>query len=147
MTKGFKRQLIAAFCVLLVGLLIIALYRNFGLEGSTKNRNQLYQQLLERSGQLNRDLPKLLDTQTRFERAEVVDYGMRFIYTLVGVDKYRHDEDAIKAQLQGAMQQAFCSADSLAFYREHADFLVIRYLDQNEATLFELRFVAADCSA
>lgn len=147
MTKGFKRQLIAAFSVLVVGLLIIIGYRNIGLDSSTKNRNELYQQLLERSGQLNRDLPKLLDTQTRFERAEVVDYGMRFIYTLVGVDKYRHDEDAIKAQLQGAMQHAFCSADSLAFYRERADFLVIRYLDQNEATLFELRFVAADCLA
>ena len=147
MTNTFKRQLTVAIGVLVTGLLIIWAYGSLGLQSDTKNRNQLYQQLLERSGKLNRDLPKLLDSQTRFERAEVLNYGMRFIYTLVGVDKYQHDENAIKAQLQPAMRDAFCSADSLAFYREEADFLVIRYLDQNEATLFELRFESADCQS
>lgn len=145
MTNAFKRQLTVAVAVLVTGLLLIWAYSSLGLQSDAKNRNQLYQQLLERSGKLNRDLPKLLDSQTRFERAEVLNYGMRFIYTLVGVDKYQHDEDKIRAQLQPAMLEAFCNIDSLAFDREEADFLVIRYLDQNEATLFELRFELADC--
>lgn len=145
MTNGFKRQLIWAIGVLLIGIIAIWGYHSMGQSNSAKNRNQLYQELLERSGKLNRDLPKLLDTQTRFERAEVVNYGMRFIYTLVGVDKYQHDEDEIRQQLYTPMLQAYCTSESLAFYRDAAEALTIRYLDQNEATLFELRFVADDC--
>lgn len=145
MTSAFKRQLLLGLSVLVLGIFSIWLFNSGHLGTGAKNRNQLYQELLERSGKLNRDLPKLLDRQTRFERAEVLDYGMRFIYTLVGVDKYQHDESSIRAQLEPAMRQAFCQADSLAFYRTEAEFLVIRYLDQNEATLFELRFTANDC--
>lgn len=145
MTNSFKRQLLIGLCVLIVGLMGIAIYAQWSGADSTKNRNQLYQALLEQSGKLNRDLPKLLDTQTRFERAEVSQYGMRFIYSLVGVDRYQHDIDNVRGQIEPAMLRAFCTHDSLRFYRERADFLEIRYLDRNEAKLFEIRFAATDC--
>ncbi|WP_369744129.1 hypothetical protein AB8S08_06105 [Pseudidiomarina sp. PP-1MA] len=146
MSTSFKRQLLLGLLVLAIALIGMIVQRQWQATDSTKNRNYLYQQLLERSGQLNRDLPKLLDRQTRFERAEVVHYGMRFIYSLVGIDKYSHDEANIKQQLEPAMLRQYCQHDSLAFYREHADFLEIRYLDQNDQSLFTLRFVPTDCS-
>lgn len=145
MTSSFKRQLAIGFITALLGTLIIGYWFDWGSSGSVKNRNHLYQQLLERSGQLNRDLPKLLDTQTRFERAEVIDYGMRFIYRLVGANRYQHDVSSIQEQIEPEMLRQFCQHEALKFYREQADFLVIRYLDQNEAQLFELRFTRQDC--
>jgi hypothetical protein len=145
MTISTKRQLLIGFSAVIVVSIAIIIAVQWGAVGSTKNRNHLYQELLERSGQLNRDLPKLLDRQTRFEQAEVSNYGMRFVYSLVGVDRYQHDVESVREQLEPAMRSAFCSSDSLRYYRENADFLEIRYLDRNEAKLFELRFTADDC--
>jgi len=145
MTSAFKRQLIVALAVLAIGSISFILFAANQADDSTKNRNRLYQNLIERSGILNRDLPKLLDSQTRFERAEVMNYGMRFVYTLVAVNRYQHDVEQLREQLQPSMLKAYCSADSLRFYRERAEFLVIRYLDQNDALLFELRFEAQNC--
>lgn len=145
MTISTKRQLLIGLAAVLVVSIVIGITLQWSDTGSVKNRNHLYQELLERSGQLNRDLPKLLDRQTRFERAEVSNYGMRFVYSLVGVDRYQHDVESVREQLEPAMRSAFCSSDSLRYYRENADFLEIRYLDRNEAKLFELRFIADDC--
>ncbi len=147
MTNRFKRQLLLGVGVLLLGCVMILLYRQLATSSTIKNRNDLYQQLLERSGKLNRDLPKLLDRQTRFERAEVVNYGMRFIYSLVDVNKYQHNIEDIRQQLQPAMLRQYCASESLKFYREQADFLVIRYLDRDETLLFELRFTADQCTS
>lgn len=146
MTNRLKRHLLVGFSVLFTGVVGIVLFTQFGQTNVTKNRNDLYQELLERSGKLNRDLPKLLDRQTRFERAEVMNYGMRFIYSLVGVDKYQHDVDDIRQQLEPAMLQEFCESEVLKYYREQAEFLIIRYLDRSEALLFELRFTADQCA-
>lgn len=146
MAQTFKSQLFIALTVLVMGTIGIVAYTHNNDNDSSKNRNRLYQDLLERSGILNRDLPKLLDNQTRFERAEVINYGMRFVYTLVAVDRYQHNSEQLREQLQPAMLRAYCSADSLRFYRERAEFLTIRYLDQNDALLFELRFEAEDCA-
>ena len=146
MTNRFKRQLLVGFSVLFTGVVGIVLFAQFGQTNVTKNRNDLYQELLERSGKLNRDLPKLLDRQTRFERAEVMNYGMRFIYSLVGVDKYQHNIEDIRQQLESAMLRQFCESEALNYYREEAEFLIIRYLDRSEALLFELRFTADQCA-
>ncbi|MDX1705480.1 hypothetical protein [Pseudidiomarina sp.] len=140
-----KKRLITAVTALVIGLLLIWLFQLWQQGSAVKNRNQLYQELLERSGVLNRDLPKLLDEHTRFERAEVANYGMRFVYSLIGIDKYRNDVAGIQAQVEGPMQHHFCNSESLAFYRNHADFVEFRYLDMNDASLFTLRFTPADC--
>lgn len=145
MTNRFKRQLLIGFSVLFTGVAGIVLFSQIAQTNTTKNRNDLYQELLERSGKLNRDLPKLLDRQTRFERAEVINYGMRFVYSLVGVDKYQHNVEDIRQQLQPAMLQQFCQSETLKYYREQAEFLIIRYLDRSEALLFELRFTTDQC--
>lgn len=145
MTNRFKRQLLIGFSVLFTGVAGIVLFSQIAQTNTTKNRNDLYQELLERSGKLNRDLPKLLDRQTRFERAEVINYGMRFVYSLVGVDKYQHNVEDIRQQLQPAMLQQFCQSEALKYYREQAEFLLIRYLDRSEALLFELRFTTDQC--
>ncbi|PHR66865.1 MAG: hypothetical protein COA51_00190 [Idiomarina sp.] len=146
MTNRFKRQILLSLGVLALGLLAIVVYSQLVKSNTTKNRNDLYQELLERSGKLNRDLPRLLDKQTRFERAEVVNYGMRFIYSLVDVDKYQHNVDEIRQQIEPAMQQQYCASEMLTYYREHAEFLLIRYLDRSEALLFELRFTGDQCA-
>lgn len=145
MTKSGRKRLTTAVSALVIGLLLIWLFQQWQQGSAVKNRNQLYQELLERSGKLNRDLPKLLDKQTRFERAEVANYGMRFIYSLIAVDKYGNDIDSIRDQLEGPMQRHYCTSDALAFYRKHADFAEFRYLDQSDNFLFNLRFTPADC--
>ncbi len=145
MTNSFKRQLLLAFIVLTSGVLLVWAYSQWDQSQSTKNRNNLYVELLERSGQLNRDLPKLLDEGTRFERAEVVNYGMRFIYKLVRVNRHRHHVEDIQSQLEASMLRHYCQHDSLAYYRNQADFVEFQYLDMNEAKLFVLRFEPADC--
>ena len=61
MFTSFKRQLLLGLLVLAIALIGMIVQRQWQATDSTKNRNYLYQQLLERSGQLNRDLPKLLD--------------------------------------------------------------------------------------
>ncbi len=131
----------------MIGLIAIWWWQNIAQSDSSRNRNAQYTELLELSGQLNRDLPRLLDTQTRFERAEVVNYGMRFYYTLVGVDRFTHDEDAIAQQVEPQLRTAYCNDDKLEFYRERADFIEFQYLDQNDLKIFHFRFSPADCRA
>ena len=144
MSKSFRLSLILAASVVLLAILVFMLLQEPNRNNSSA-RNQLYTDLLERSGIMNRDLPRLLDEQTRFERAEVVNYGMRFIYTLVRVDRFVHDEDAIEAEIYPQMLREYCQGEALAFYRERADFVEFRYLDQNELGLFTLRYEPNDC--
>ncbi|WP_411358373.1 hypothetical protein [Pseudidiomarina salilacus] len=144
MSKSFRLSLILAASVVLFALLAFMLLQEPDRNNSSA-RNQLYTDLLERSGIMNRDLPRLLDEQTRFERAEVANYGMRFIYTLVRIDRFVHDEDAIEAEIYPQMLREYCQGEALAFYRERADFVEFRYLDQNELGLFTLRFEPNDC--
>ena len=144
MSKSFRLSLILAASVVLFALLAFMLLQEPDRNNSSA-RNQLYTDLLERSGIMNRDLPRLLDEQTRFERAEVANYGMRFIYTLVRIDRFVHDEAAIEAEIYPQMLREYCQGEALAFYRERADFVEFRYLDQNELGLFTLRFEPNDC--
>ena len=98
--SSFKTQLMLG-AVLVVAVSVFAAGWNYWQQSQgSRDRNQLYVDLLERSGQLNRDLPKLLDRQTRFERAEVVNYGMRFVYALVAVDRFQNDSDALRQQVE-----------------------------------------------
>lgn len=145
MSTDFKYQIKVGLIVLAVGVAIIVGWQYLGKTSQVKERNQLYQELIQFSGQLNRDLPKLLDRQTRFERAEVVNYGMRFIYTMVQVDRFQQDVENLQAQIEPQMLQQYCQGESLAFYREYADFIEFRYLDKNELVLFSLRFKPNDC--
>lgn len=145
MSLTFRKSLITGIIVFMIGLIAIWWWQNIAQSDSSRNRNAQYTELLELSGQLNRDLPRLLDTQTRFERAEVVNYGMRFYYSLVAVDRFTHDEDAIAQQVEPQLRTAYCNDDTLAFYRERADFIEFQYLDQNELKIFHFRFSPADC--
>lgn len=79
MSVTFK-SLVVAILVLIIGILASWLWHSTTQQDSSRQRNKLYQELLELSGKLNRDLPRLLDQQTRFDRAEVAGYGMRFYY-------------------------------------------------------------------
>lgn len=139
-----KPMLISVFTILMVGILAFQWNRDDD-PYSVKNRNDLYQALIERSGILNRDLPKLIDMNTRFERAEVVDYGMRYIYSLVKVDRYLHDIPSIQAQVEPVLTDYYCTLESMAFYRTRADHFTVRYLDRQGAILFELRLTPSQC--
>ena len=144
MSNNFRISLILGMVVLGASLLGLWLFKEPD-KNSSSARNQLYTDLLERSGIMNRDLPRLLDEQTRFERAEVANYGMRFIYTLISIDRFVHDEAAIEAEIYPHMLREYCQGEALAFYRQRADFVEFRYLDRNELGLFTLRFEPTDC--
>lgn len=145
MSFTFRKSLIAAAVVLVVGSIASWWWHSAANPNGSRERNAQYTELLELSGQLNRDLPRLLDNQTRFERAEVVNYGMRFYYSLVGVDRFTHDEKDIERQVRPQLLQAYCNDENLAFYRERADFIEFQYLDQNQLKIFHFRFSSDDC--
>jgi len=144
-TISFTRQLIWGVVVIIVSLVAVELWNLWQQGKQVRDRNQLYVELLERSGQLNRDLPKLLDGQTRFERAEVVNYGMRFVYALIAVDRFQHDIDGLRSQVEPFLRTSFCSAKSMTFYRDQAEFVEYLYQDRNNIHLFTLRFSYTDC--
>lgn len=145
--SSFSKQLIAAFMVLTLSVTAMLIWSYWQGSQSSRDRNQLYVDLLERSGQLNRDLPRLLDQQTRFERAEVVNYGMRFVYALIAVDRFQHDIDAVRQQAEPFLRNSFCNGKSMNFYRTQAEFVEYLYQDRNNMNLFTLRFTSADCEA
>lgn len=146
-TGQFKRQLLWAMMVLALGIAVMVLWNYWHSSQGSRDRNQLYVDLLERSGQLNRDLPKLLDQQTRFERAEVVNYGMRFVYALIAVDRFVHDSEQLRQQVEPFLLNSFCTAKSMIFYRQQAEFVEYLYQDRNNINLFTLRFTSADCDS
>ncbi|HET8816156.1 MAG TPA: hypothetical protein VFM61_01780 [Pseudidiomarina sp.] len=127
--------------------ILIAVVTQVTNQKSSLNRNQLYQNLVERSGQLNRGLPKLLDRQTRFERTEVDNYGMRFIYSLINVDKFQYDESILKDQVEPQLAQLYCTDAGLDYFRTHADFVEFRYQDRKERHLFTLRYEPSVCTS
>ena len=143
--SSFSQQLMVALLVLVVSVAAMLMWNYWQGSQGSRDRNQLYVDLLERSGQLNRDLPKLLDQQTRFERAEVVNYGMRFVYALIAVDRFQHDIATVREQVEPFLRNSFCSAKSMQFYRHQADFVEYLYQDRNNMNLFTLRFTSADC--
>ncbi|RUO60239.1 hypothetical protein [Pseudidiomarina insulisalsae] len=146
MSVSFRKSLMVGAVVLLAGVILIFVWRTFSDDDSSRARNELYTELLSMSGQLNRDLPRLLDRQTRFDRAEVANYGMRFYYTLVRVDRFVHDEAELATQIEPQMRREYCHGEALAFYREEADFVEFQYLDQNGLKLFNFRFTPGDCA-
>ena len=107
-TLQFKTQLKLGLLLISLSLSAMLLWNYWQQSAPSRDRNQLYVELLERSGQLNRDLPKLLDQQTRFERAEVVNYGMRFVYALIAVDRFQHDAMALRRQVEDYLLNSFC---------------------------------------
>lgn len=147
MSKPFKLSFLVGLIVLAIGLVAIQFWHSSHDKLSSSARNALYTELLEMSGQLNRDLPRLLDRQTRFERAEAANYGMRFYYSLIKIDRYTHDIDDIEAQVTPQMLREYCTGEALAYYREQADFVEFQYLDQSGQKLFRLRFTPAVCDA
>lgn len=146
-TNRFSKQLIWASAVLVLGITLMLGWNYWQTSQPGRDRNQLYVELLERSGQFNRDLPKLLDQQTRFERAEVVNYGMRFVYALIAVDRFQHDINSVQQQVEPFMLNSFCTAKSMQFYRQQAEFVEYLYQDRNNMNLFTLRFTRADCDS
>lgn len=146
MSKPFKLSFIVGLVVLGLGIIAIQVWHNSTDKLSSSARNALYTELLEMSGQLNRDLPRLLDRNTRFERAEAANYGMRFYYSLIKIDRYSHDIEDIQAQIEPQMLAAYCQGDALAFYREQADFVEFQYLDQSGQKLFRLRYTPEACA-
>lgn len=147
MTRLWRKPLFIAIIAASIGFFITYPLWLTDDPYSSKNRNDLYQALIERSGILNRDLPKLLDMNTRFERAEVVDYGMRYVYSLVNVDRYQHDIAQIQAQVEPALSDYYCRLDAMKFYRKQADHFTVRYLDRHGSTLFELRLTPTHCNS
>jgi hypothetical protein len=144
-TPSFRQQLLWGVVVITASLAAATLWNYWHDGQASRDRNQLYVDLLERSGQLNRDLPKLLDQQTRFERAEVVNYGMRFVYALVAVDRFQHHAEGLREQVEPFLLNSFCSAKSMQFYRQQAEFVEYLYQDRNNMNLFTLRFTPTDC--
>ncbi|RUO41018.1 hypothetical protein CWE22_02145 [Pseudidiomarina aestuarii] len=142
-----KKLIITIVSVIVCGVFLALLVDEWLAESSARNRNELYQNLLERSGQLNRDLPKLLDRQTRFERAEVVNYGMRFVYSLINIDKFQYEEDELKEQIEPQMLRFYCSDPGLEYFRQYADHVEIRYQDRKERHLFTLRYEPQQCQS
>lgn len=65
--------------------------------------------------------------------------------TLIRVDRFVHDENDFEQQVRPTMLREYCTGEALEFYREEADFVEFRYLDQNELNLFTLRFTPEDC--
>ncbi len=145
-TLQFKTQLKLGLLLISLSLSAMLLWNYWQQSAPSRDRNQLYVELLERSGQLNRDLPKLLDQQTRFEHAEVVNYGMRFVYALIAVDRFQHDAMALRRQVEDYLLNSFCHSKNMQFYRSRADFVEYLYQDRNNINLFTVRFVATDCT-
>ncbi|WP_417656608.1 hypothetical protein [Pseudidiomarina aestuarii] len=142
-----KKLIISIVSVIVCSALLALLIADWFGESSSRNRNDLYQNLLERSGQLNRDLPKLLDRQTRFERAEVNNYGMRFVYSLINIDKFQYEESQLKEQIEPQMLRFYCSDPGLEYFRMHADHVEVRYQDRKERHLFTLRYEPQQCQS
>lgn len=141
---AFRSQLLLALIVLVCGYLL-AWYGLDDARSDSRQRQQLYLELLQRSAIFNRDLPKLIDRHTRFERAEVVNNGMRFVYALVEVDRFVHDADALRQQIEPVLRQRYCEGESLRFYREQAQFVEYLYQDRQNLSLFQLRFTPEQC--
>jgi hypothetical protein len=144
-STSFTQQLLWGVLVISLSVAAVSLWNYWHAGQAKRDRNELYIDLLERSGQLNRDLPKLLDQQTRFERAEVVNYGMRFVYALVAVERFVHDIDAVRTQVEPFLRNSYCTSKSMRFYRQQAEFVEYLHQDRNNMNLFTLRFTSADC--
>lgn len=113
-----------------------------------KNRNEIQQELTERSGKLNRKMETMLDQTTRFERTEVDENAMLFIYKLIKQHRRQIDIDKLRADVEPQLREQVCNDDSMAFYREHNIRTKFRYLDSNNEHIMTVAFVAGEtCSA
>lgn len=139
------KQVVIAGCV--VALLALTVYLLESTETSTRlPEHKVRLELTERAGEFNRTLPRLLDEHTKFQYAEADHLGMRFVYSLIQVDRLSHDSDDLKRQIRPQIEQQYCQNDAFEFYRRHAQFFEIVYRDQNDQFLFTLRFDPSSCS-
>lgn len=139
------KQVVIAGCV--VALLALTVYLLESTETSTRlPEHKVRLELTERAGEFNRTLPRLLDEHTKFQYAEADHLGMRFVYSLIQVERLSHDIDALREQIEPQIKQQYCQSEAFEFYRKHARFFEIVYRDQNDQFLFTLRFDGTNCS-
>ncbi|RUO65457.1 hypothetical protein SAMN06297229_1134 [Pseudidiomarina planktonica] len=128
-------------------LIVVVILGFFGADiQSALNRNKVQQELVERSGIYNRNTPRLLNEQVKFERTSVDDNSLRFHYTLLQPKRRQSDLIELSEDLQQQMLKNLCNSPDMVFFRQQDVEIQYDFRDTNNERLSYIKALPSrDC--
>jgi hypothetical protein len=99
--------------------------------------------LIENSKKLNRNLPVMIDSQTRLDTTFATGMTMNYKSTLINLDSNQVDTDFFRNELKSQLIKSLRSDEGAMFLMRVGVTIIYRYFDKNGVLITSLRLNAA----
>jgi hypothetical protein len=135
------------FFLLLGALFLIsndALSQNpTGSKTTQLEQSEIEALLIENSKKLNRNLPVMIDSQTRLDTTFATGMTMNYKSTLINLDSNQVDTDFFRNELKSQLIKSLRSDEGAMFLMRVGVTIIYRYFDKNGVLITSLRLNAA----
>ena len=135
------------FFLLLGALFLIsndALSQNpSGSKPTQLEQSEIEALLIENSKKLNRNLPVMIDSQTRLDTTFAMGMTMNYKSTLINLDSNQVDTDFFRNELKSQLIKSLRSDEGAMFLMRVGVTIIHRYFDKNGVLITSLRLNAA----
>lgn len=143
-------KIILVIGVLLVTALGVVMWKAGGISAVTKyfEKNKegvLDGALMRTADKLNKNLPIMVDSETRLDSTVGINRQFRYNYTLVNYAAEELDPAAIKNGMQPKLINNFCSNDDMKFFVENKVPLTYAYFGKNGKQITIITISADQC--
>lgn len=102
-------------------------------------------EILERASEINKTLPRRIDTGLYWDRASAEDRQFKFYYSLADLSKQQIDIESFKSRQRQVLQQFSCSDKQSRGLLEGLAFIHYIYRDKDGETIAKVLISPADC--
>lgn len=96
------------------------------------NKDEFTQEVLQSVAiDANKELPKMLDSETRLDSVSAINKGLNYNYTLVNFNKTDLADGAINDTLKADMIKSMCASPDMKFYTDNKAIMKYSYYDKN----------------
>ncbi len=114
-----------------------------GLDGGS---SKLQSQLEKIADETGKDLPKMLDSGTRWDSVRAVEQALVNSYTLIHVNKGDIEHSVFVRTMQASLLERLCGKPELDFLTDNDVSVVYSYNDKEGVNVAILHFNTSDCS-
>ena len=137
--------------IVLVGIALLALsfwsQFNQSTVDTVNNTNLTYSDLKEVADYANKDLPKMLDVDTRFDNINPGEDNLTYNYTFVNYNKSDLVEGFLNENLKSDLVYNICKNPDMKIFRDSNTIFYYQYFDMNNNLIEKISiYPEADCA-
>ena len=127
--------------LIVVAAVVGSMLGKYLIDGINGQRNIFDKKLIETANQLNRNLPLLLDSETRLDSTMALpDKKFTYFYTLINYSTEEIDIEILKENLEPNILNNIKTSTDLKKFRENKVTMVYLYRDKNGNEILKLEY-------